>query len=54
VYVGTDEARVFAYDRETGDQRWQCQNNYEVVTSAAIADGRLVYGDEFGNLVCLS
>lgn len=54
VYLGTGEARVFAYDRDTGRKQWQFQGNYEVQTSVAIADGRLVYGDEFGNLIALA
>lgn len=53
VYLGTDEARVFAYDRETGAEQWSHQGNYEVTTSVAIADESLVYGDEFGNIVTL-
>jgi outer membrane protein assembly factor BamB len=54
VYLGTDEARIIAYDRETGDEQWRYQGNYEVSTSVAIADGHLVYGDEFGNITALS
>ena len=54
VYPGTDDARVFAYDRGSGRQVWSHQENYEVVTSAAISSGWLVYGDEFGNIVALS
>lgn len=54
VYLGTDEARILAYDRKTGDEQWRYQGNYEVSTSVAIADGHLVYGDEFGNITALS
>lgn len=54
VYLGTWEGNVFGYDRETGAQVWRHQDNYEVASSVAIADGRLVYGNEFGDLVCLS
>ena len=54
VYLGTREGKVFAYDRDTGREQWQYQGNYAVQTSVAIADGRLVYGDEFGNLVALA
>jgi outer membrane protein assembly factor BamB len=53
-YLGTEEACVFAYDRESGDQRWQFQADYEIETSVAISDEKLVYGDGFGNLVALS
>lgn len=53
VYLGTDEARVLAYDRASGSKQWGRQGNYEVTTSVAIADEMLVYGDEFGNIVAL-
>jgi outer membrane protein assembly factor BamB len=53
VYLGSDEAKVVAYDRESGEQQWSRQGNYEVTTSVAIADEMLVYGDEFGNIVAL-
>jgi outer membrane protein assembly factor BamB len=54
VYLGTGEARVFAYDKESGNQRWQFQADYEIETSVAISDGTLVYGNGFGTLVALS
>lgn len=53
-YIGTQEASVLAYDRETGEQRWRYQGDYAVKTSVALSDELLVYGDEFGNLVALS
>jgi outer membrane protein assembly factor BamB len=54
LYLGSGEAEVLAYDRATGEKRWRFQHNYEVTTSMAIADNRVVYGDEFGNIVALS
>lgn len=53
-YLGTWGAQLFAHDRATGELVWNHQDNYQVTTSVAIADDRLVYGDEFGNLTCLS
>jgi len=54
VYLGTDEATVHAYDRERGEEAWRFEGNYEVTTSVAVADGRVVYGNEFGDIVALS
>lgn len=53
-YFATWDAQVYCHDRETGNPVWEYQDAYQVTTSVAIADGRLVYGDEFGNLTCLS
>ena len=52
VFVGSGDGRVYAIDVKTGTKRWHFEAGGAVVASPAVADGRLVIGNDSGQLYC--
>lgn len=53
VYIGDEEGKFHAIDRVTGRQRWTFETQGEIYSSAAVADGRVIFGSYDNSLYCL-
>ncbi|WP_408957895.1 PQQ-binding-like beta-propeller repeat protein [Natrinema sp. 74] len=54
LYVGTWDKILYALDVSDGSRRWTYDAEYGISGSVAVADGTLVYGDDYGNIVALA
>ena len=57
LYVGWGDGRIYALDARTGETRWVSEAaasaGAEVSTGAAVADGKVIFGDSGGSLYAL-
>ena len=54
VYLGDEDGVFHAIDRATGKSRWKFATGGEIYSSAAVTDGRIVFGSYDNNLYCLN
>lgn len=54
VYLGDEEGVFHAIDRATGKGRWRFETGGEIYSSAAVVDGRIIFGSYDNNLYCLN
>lgn len=55
VYLGDEEGDFHAIDRATGKQLWKYSTGGgEIYSSAAVTDGRIIFGSYDNNLYCLN
>lgn len=54
VYLGDEEGVFHAINRKTGKRIWQFQTGGEIFSSAAVVDGRILFGSYDNNLYCLN
>lgn len=52
VFVGSGDGRLYAIDVKSGAKLWQFAAGGAVTASPAVADGRLVIGNDAGQLYC--
>ena len=53
IYLGDEDGIFHAIDRTTGKRRWKFTTGGEIYSSAAVTDGRIVFGSYDNNLYCL-
>jgi outer membrane protein assembly factor BamB len=53
VYLGDEDGVFHAIDRAKGTNRWKFATGGEIYSSAAVIDGRIVFGSYDNNLYCL-
>lgn len=54
VYLGDEEGTFHAIDRATGSGRWKFSTVGEIYSSAAVVDGRIIFGSYDNYLYCLN
>jgi outer membrane protein assembly factor BamB len=54
VYLGDEDGVFHAIDRATGKGRWKFATGGEIYSSAAVSDGRILFGSYDNNLYCLN
>jgi outer membrane protein assembly factor BamB len=54
VYLGDEEGVFHAIDRATGEGRWKYETAGEIYSSAAVIDGKIIFGSYDNNLYCLN
>ncbi len=54
VYLGDEEGVFHAIDRSTGVGLWKFETRGEIYSSAAVVDGRILFGSYDNNLYCLN
>lgn len=54
VYLGDEDGVFHAINRETGKGLWKFETNGEIYSSAAVIDGRILFGSYDNNLYCLN
>jgi outer membrane protein assembly factor BamB len=53
VYIADLDGKVFAFDLESGEKRWEFTSEIGFVTSPAVNDGRIYLGDLDGVFYCI-
>jgi eukaryotic-like serine/threonine-protein kinase len=54
IYLGDEEGVFHAIDRKSGKGLWKFETQGEIYSSAAVADGRILFGSYDNNLYCLN
>ena len=54
IYLGDEEGVFHAIDRKTGKGRWKFTTGGEIYSSAAVLDGRVIFGSYDNRLYCLN
>ena len=54
IYLGDEEGVFHAIDRQTGKGRWKFTTGGEIYSSAAVIDGRVIFGSYDNRLYCLN
>jgi outer membrane protein assembly factor BamB len=54
IYLGDEEGVFHAIDRNTGKGLWKFETGGEIYSSAAVTDGRILFGSYDNNLYCLN
>ena len=54
VYLGDEEGVFHAIDRKTGKRLWKFETGGEIYSSAAVVDGRIIFGSYDNYLYCLN
>ena len=54
MYLGDEEGVFHAIDRKTGKRLWKFETGGEIYSSAAVVDGRIIFGSYDNNLYCLN
>ena len=52
VFVGSADGRLYRLGLKDGEQQWSFEAGGAIVASPAVADGRLVIGNDSGQLYC--
>ena len=52
VFVGSGDGKFYEFSLETGEVKWSFETGAPIVGSAAVAEGRLLIGDQDGILYC--
>ena len=53
IYLGDEEGMFHAIDRKTGKGRWKFATGGEIYSSAAVLEGRVIFGSYDNRLYCL-
>ena len=54
IYLGDEDGIFHAIDRKTGKGLWKFETGGEIYSSAAVTDGRIMFGSYDNNLYCLN
>ena len=54
MYIGDDSTSFYAFDYDNGRILWRYKTGYPILSTAAAADGHVVFGCTNGTLYCLS
>lgn len=54
IYLGDEEGVFHAIERSSGKGRWKFETNGEIYSSAAVIDGRIIFGSYDNYLYCLN
>lgn len=54
IYLGDEDGVFHAIDRATGKGKWKFVSGGEIYSSAAVTDGRILFGSYDNNLYCLN
>ena len=54
IYLGDEDGVFHAISRETGKGLWKFETNGEIYSSAAVIEGRILFGSYDNNLYCLN
>ncbi|MBQ7525359.1 MAG: PQQ-binding-like beta-propeller repeat protein, partial [Abditibacteriota bacterium] len=55
LFVGTNDGRMYAFERESGKQRWVFKTpEYGAVTTPIVLNGTIMFGSESGKFYCLN
>ena len=54
IYLGDEEGVFHAIDRATGKNRWKFTTGGEIYSSAAVTDGKVLFGSYDNSLYCLN
>ncbi|QDT44328.1 Serine/threonine-protein kinase AfsK [Gimesia alba] len=54
VYLGDEDGIFHAIDRKTGKKLWTFQTDAEIISSANVVNGKLLFGGYDNNLYCLN
>jgi len=54
IYLGDEDGVFHAIERSTGKGRWKFETNGEIYSSAAVVDGRIIFGSYDNYLYCLN
>jgi outer membrane protein assembly factor BamB len=53
VFVGSNDGRLYVHDLTSGKVVWEYEDGGALMSSPAIASGRVVFGSSDGRVVCI-
>src|SRR5205823_4122227 len=54
IYLGDEDGVFHAINRANGEGRWKFETGGEIYSSAAVIDGKILFGSYDNNLYCLN